>query len=177
MSNQDWDIKPLGSKCEKCSADFADQQPYVSKLSFGDGGYGRADFCVECWTKRDGGGDGPVSVWRGIFRAPAPPAPEPLRKETAESLLRRLLEAGDESNANVMFILAVMLERRRLLVERDVKIQADGSRLRAYEHRVSGDTFVIRDPMLRLDQLAQVQQEVMAMLEGHDEQKPARDGQ
>ncbi len=165
MSSQDWDIKALGSKCEKCWTDFADQQPYVSKLSFGEGGYGRSDFCVACWAKREGGGDGPVSVWRGVFRAPEPPPPEPVRKETAEALLRHLIEDGDESKVNVMFILAVMLERRRVLVERDVKIQADGSRLRAYEHRASGDTFVIRDPMLRLDQLQAIQQEVMALLE------------
>ena len=163
MYNQDWEIKPRGMKCSKCDAAFEDGRPCVSELRFGDSGYSRADFCPGCWAGRSQDASA-VSVWKGLFKAPAPPPPEPLKRETAETLLRRLMESGDESGANVMFILAVMLERRRILVEREVKQRADGTRVRIYEHRPTGDSFVIKDPMLRLDQLQDVQKEVMAML-------------
>lgn len=105
-----------------------------------------------------------VSIWKGVFHPPPPPPEEPLKKETAESLLRSLIEKNDPANLNVIFILAVMLERRRLLVERDVQTRADGSIMRVYEHRHTGETLLIADPKLDLNQLTHVQEQVMAML-------------
>jgi hypothetical protein len=59
-----------------------------------------------------------------------------------------------------------MLERAKQLVERDTKPHESGGILRIYEHRKSGDSFVILDPRLRLDQLAPVQEQVIAILSG-----------
>lgn len=163
MINQEWDIKPRASMCGKCQAPFADHQEYMSRLIYGSAGYERLDCCVTCWSETDRVPQA-VSVWRGVFEMPPPAPPEALKKETAESLLRALIAKNDPANGNVMFILAVMLERRRMLVERDVNKQADGKLVRVYEHRKTGDTFIITDPQLRLDQIEHVQAEVMAML-------------
>jgi len=163
MINQDWDIKPRAAACGKCQTPFADLQEYVSRLTYGPEGYMRVDCCTSCWNEAESTPQ-VVSVWRGVFEMPPPPAPEPLKKETAESLLRALIEKNDPANSNVMFVLAVMLERRRMLVERDVRKQDDGKLVRVYEHRKTGDTFIITDPQLRLDQIEHVQTEVMAML-------------
>lgn len=163
MINQDWDIKPRAAACGKCQSPFADRQEYVSRLTFGADGYARLDCCAACWGAVEHAPQ-TVSVWRGVFEMP-PPAPlEALKKETAESLLRSLVTKNDPANGNVMFILAVMLERRRMLVERDVRKQDDGKLVRVYEQRKTGDTFIIVDPQLRLDQIEHVQTEVMAML-------------
>ncbi len=59
-----------------------------------------------------------------------------------------------------------MLERSKILVERDQKMLDDGSIRRVYEDRKQGDTFVILDPRLRLENLAEVQQQVVALLSG-----------
>lgn len=164
MLNQDWDIKPRGLTCGQCQTPFADQQAYMSRLVYGTEGYARLDFCLACWTSQPAAAEA-VSVWKGTFQLP-PPAPpkEPIQKETAENLLRRLMETNDLNRKNVVFILAVMLERRRLLVERDVQQRADGATVRVYEHRQTGETFLIPDPLLNLDQIEQVQEEVVAML-------------
>ena len=42
----------------------------------------------------------------------------------------------------------------------------DGTIRRVYEDRKQGDTFVILDPRLRLENLAEVQQQVVALLSG-----------
>jgi hypothetical protein len=110
-----------------------------------------------------------VSVWKAVFHPPPPPPEAPLKKETAESLLRSLIEKNEPARKNVIFILAVMLERQRLLVERDVKTIEDGSTVRVYEHRKTGDTFLVTDPHLDLNQLEHVQEEVIAMLGGEPE--------
>jgi hypothetical protein len=67
---------------------------------------------------------------------------------------------------NVIYVLAVMLERGKQLVERDAKLQADSTILRVYEHRASGDSFVVLDPRLRLDQIGDVQRQVVELLGG-----------
>ena len=63
-----------------------------------------------------------------------------------------------------MYVLAVMLERSRQLVERDAKPAANGGTIRVYEHRRSGDIFTVLDPHLRLDAIADVQRQVIELL-------------
>ncbi len=162
---QDWDIKPRSEACSTCKTAFVDRAPYFSCLVFGAEGYARQDYCEPCWAKHSQGEGARYSVWQGIFRSPPPPAEEALKKETAESLLRKLIEEQDPARQEVIFILAVMLERKKILVERDVQVQ-DGVTTRVYEHKQSGETFVIRDPRLDLGALGAVQAQVVALLGG-----------
>jgi hypothetical protein len=163
--NQDWSIKPRGTQCGTCAAPFADRQPYHTRLSHDAQGYNRADYCEPCW-KVEADRQPRYSAWKGIFRVPPPEPERKVRKETAESLLRDLIGRNDLTRKSTVYILAVMLERQRVFVERDVQTHADGSRTIVYEHRKTGETFVIPDPQLRLTELAPVQQEVTALLAG-----------
>jgi hypothetical protein len=160
---QEWDIKPRGDACHACETPFQDRQTYFATLVFGEEGYERADYCEGCWESR-GREDTPYSTWQGTFILPPPEPEEALKKETAESCLRRLMEDEDDKNRNVIYILAVMLERKRILAEKDVRKRDDGVLIRVYEHRKTGETFLVPDPQLRLDQLEHVQQEVVTML-------------
>ena len=167
----EWNIAPRGRVCSACEQPFDDRQACRSLLAYDSEGYTRSDYCVPCWESEDRT-SGSFSMWEGVFDAPPPRAEEPLKKETAESLLRRLLEDNDdESHTNVIYILGVMLERKRTLVERDVRTRRDGSLLRVYEHRRSGEVFLVPDPELRLDELEETQQQVVAILGG--ERRPA----
>lgn len=171
---QDWDIKSRGSACGGCARAFEDRETYYSALTFGEQGYVRTDYCEPCWQKQAAPSDGLYSIWQGVFRAPPPKPEEPLKKETAETLLRRLMEAPDPSQINVVFILAVMLERKKILDEKDVQLR-DGETIRVYEHRKSGEVFVVQDPLLRLDQIQMVQEQVIQMLEGGSKSTAAGD--
>ncbi len=161
---QDWDIKPRDSACHQCQTPFEDGQICHSRLVFGTEGYRRTDLCETCQASRPEADA--WSAWQGVYRAPPPPEEEALKKETAESMLRRLMEDPEESRLNVVFILAVMLERKRILVEKDVREREDGTLVRLYEHRATGETFLVRDPQLKLSELDSVQTEVIAMLGG-----------
>jgi hypothetical protein len=163
-TNQDWNIKARGETCGACGRGFADRESFFSKLTFGKDGYARHDYCAACWQEPVR--QGALSVWKSMFKVPPPPAPEPLKKETAESLLRQLMQTDDLSKRNAIYILAVMLERRRVFVERDVQVREDGVKVRVYEHRRTGETFLVPDPELRLAELTHVQQEVLALLGG-----------
>jgi hypothetical protein len=164
MSIQEWQIKPPGSACGACGRAFEDGESFVSRLFVEGEAYRREDCCETCGG--NGMSDGALSAWRTVFRLPPPKAPEPVRRETAEALLRRSMEGRDPESRDAVFVLAVMLERRRVLIERDVQVQPDGHRLRVYEHRGTGETFLVVDPGLRLDDLERVQTRVMALLGG-----------
>lgn len=168
---QDWDVRARGEACVRCEKPFADQEEFFSRLIFGDEGYQRADYCKACWEQVSG--EPSLSMWQSVFRLPPPPPPEALKKETAESLLRKLMEEDDPAHANTIYILAVMLERRRLLVERDVQVREDGVKVRVYEHRKTNETFVIPDPELKLAELQHVQEEVVAKLGGNEGKRQA----
>lgn len=161
--NLEWDVKAPMAQCTACERPFEDKEACYSLLRrTEEEGYVRADYCLPCWEAQPP--SGLFSAWKTVYRKPAPPPEDPLKKETAESLLRNLMETDDLEKRPVIFVLAVMLERRRLLVERNAQRQEDGSVTRYYEHKVTGETFVISDPQLRLDDLTQVQQDVMALL-------------
>ncbi len=165
---QDWDIKSRSTDCTVCSTGFEDGQAYFSALFIGDTGYERGDFCDDCWGVHEKNLT-PYSSWQGHYRKPPEGPGEPLRKETAESLLRKLMEAEDPQHEGVIYILAVMLERKKTLVEKDVTVDDNGTVHRVYEHRQTGETFLILDPQLKLDALEQVQTQVVELLGGPSE--------
>ena len=161
--SQDWNIRTRSGSCAATERPFEDGAPVYSRLVPGPDGYVREDYSREAWSEALR--EGAISVWKSTFHAPAPvPEDRAVRKETAESLLRQLIEVDDEAHRNVIFILAVMLERQRIFVEREVQQDDDAVRVRVYEHRKTGESFLIPDPELKLAELEDVQAEVMHRL-------------
>src|SRR5260370_1996440 len=119
------------------------------------------------WEKKFGVGrwepNAFFSYWQGGFEAP-PAQPDPIQRETAETLLRKLIELNDPRHIPAGYILAVMLERKRLLKVKE-QFMRDGRRVFIYEQPRTGDIFTIIDPALQLNQLEQVQRDVAALLE------------
>ena len=164
--SQEWTIRSRGHFCSICQKPLVDKTPVVSALKEVGDGYERFDCHPECW-KTDTRDWQPFSLWDSVYLAPVKEEKEePLKKEDAGELLRQLVTLDDPAMKNVVYVLAVMLERAKILVERDQKLQDDGTIRRVYEDRKQGDTFVILDPRLRLENLAEVQQQVVALLSG-----------
>ena len=129
-------------------------------------GYERFDCHPECWKASERDWE-PFSQWDGVYFAPVKEEKkEALKKEDAGEILRQLVTLDDPAMKNVIYVLAVMLERSKILVERDAKELEDGTIRRVYEDRKQGDTFVILDPRIRLENLAEVQGQVVALLSG-----------
>jgi hypothetical protein len=84
-------------------------------------------------------------------------------KQSAEELLKKLVEDDLEHTENTRYILAVMLERQKLLRETDTQPTSNGI-LRIYEHRKTGEVFIVKDPNIPLDEVEKIQLEVMELL-------------
>ena len=164
--SQEWNIRSRGHVCTICQKPLVDKTPVVSALKETADGYERFDCHPECWKAQERDWE-PFSQWDGVYFAPVKEEKkEPLKKEDAGELLRQLVTMDDPAMKNVVYVLAVMLERSKILVERDSKELEDGTIRRVYEDRKQGDTFVILDPRLRLENLSEVQQQVVALLSG-----------
>src|ERR1700678_875710 len=112
MANE-WDIKGRAEKCEATGRLFQDGEYFYTLLFHEREGFRRTDLSEEAWRQRHDNIP-PFSFWRSKFEPPPPPPPEPLAKETAEDLLRHYMAETDARHANARYILALMLERKRL---------------------------------------------------------------
>jgi hypothetical protein len=150
----EWNIQGRAHACQTCGNAFADRQPYHTLLFDDRSDYRRLDVCPGCWEARHRDNDvvakGFISHWQGVYEA--------------ESLLRKLIERNDPRYAPAGFILAVMLERKRVLKVKE-QLQREGQRVFVYEQPKTGDVFTIADPNLHLDQLDTVQHDVAMLLE------------
>ncbi len=164
----EWNIQSRAHACQACHRHFADKESFHTLLYEQKHSYERLDVCEACWKGQfsEGGTDrkGFISHWVSSYAVPPAASPEPIERETAESLLRKLVEQNPPAHAGARFILAVMLERKRLLKVK-AQINEDGRRIFIYEHGKSGDLFHIADPNLQLDQLEEVQRDVACLLE------------
>jgi hypothetical protein len=164
----EWNIQSRGHVCQACHRHFADGEPFHTLLFDQKQCYQRLDVCEACWTAQYSQGatdrKGFVSYWQGVYELPKPAPADPIQKESAETLLRKLIELKDPSHAGALFILAVMLERKRLFKVK-AQLNENGQRAFVYEHAKSGDLFTIPDPNLQLDQLEEVQRDVAHLLE------------
>lgn len=160
--NQEWTIQHRAERCAVSGEPFKDGDYFYTLLYDERGEFRREDLSEAAFKARNENIQ-PYSFWRSKFERPAA-APETLGRQTAEDLLRRYMAESSPELSNARYILAVMLERKKLLREMEVKRGGDGSLTRIYEHAKTGEVFIVPDPQLRMDQIADVQAQVAGLL-------------
>lgn len=162
MTTQEWNIKTRSGVCAVTSRAFVEGELVHSMLLLGGEGYERRDFSEEGWAQKPAEWI-PLSSWKSFFK-PIPPQPTgPLKQSDAQGLLRLLIQENEPHTLNARSVLALMLERKKQLRVVD-RQENEGERVVIYEHLESGETWIIQDPQLRLDQLEPVQAEVAQLL-------------
>jgi len=158
----DWPIKHRADVCARTQRPFAAGEQFYTLLFREGEGFRREDLSEEAWSQRNEN-IRPFSFWKMRYEPPPAAPAETLAKENAEDILRRLLAENDPAHANACYVLAVMLERKRVLKQ----IKADQTEDRPvliYEHAKTGDVFIVPDVQLKLDEIEHVQQEVSQLL-------------
>jgi len=161
--NQDWSIQHRADRCAASGEPFRDGDAFYTLLYHEKGAFRREDLSEAAFKARNENIQ-PYSFWRSKFETPPPPTPEALGKQTAEDLLRRYMAEQSPEHSNARYILAIMLERKKLLKEVEARRGEDDSLTRIYEHAKTGEVFVIPDPQLRLEQIAEMQAQVAGLL-------------
>lgn len=163
-----WSIKARAHQCALTEIKFEDQQEFYTAI-FPDpesSGYLRMDFSLDAWKDRPEELRNPFSFWKNTYEVSLiDQKVDIVTKESAEELLSRLIEEDQEHTENARYILAIMLERKKLLKETDKQPTPNGT-LRIYEHRKSGEIYIVLDPNIPLDQVEQVQKQISELLDG-----------
>jgi hypothetical protein len=158
----EWEIKARSRHCARTQEAFEDGATIYTLLFRERAGFRREDVSETAWQQIKES-VAPFSFWKSKFQASPPPPPEAMPKESVEELLRRLVSEDLPEHLNVRYVLAILLERKRILKQVDMRESAEEKFL-IYEHVKTGEAFIIPDPRLRLDQLDSVQQEIYSLL-------------
>ncbi len=162
---QNWSIRSRAHTCAVTGRSFEDGESFHTTIFFDpeENGYVRRDICAEAWAQEVEQRK-PVAAWKTIYsRVLAEAKPEITPKESAQALLQRFIEDGDPNTENARYILALMLERKRQLHQTAEK-EIDGAKMLFYENRKTGEIFIVRDPELKLSEIADMQDEVATLL-------------
>jgi len=160
----EWAIKHRADVCAATQRPFVAGEYFYTLLYHSADGYRREDLSEEAWQNRNEN-IRPFSFWKSRYEPLPPKAAEALPKENAEQLFRRLMASGSPP-ANACYVLAAMLERKRILKQTKIESSTHGTRVLIYEQGSTGDVFIVPDPQLRLDELETVQNEVADLLRG-----------
>ena len=162
---QQWNIRSRAHQCAVTDRPIVEGEKHYTAIYVDPetGGYSRRDVGFDAWAQELAERQ-PFSFWKSVYTKNAPEErPELATKESGMSLLQHMIEENEPYTENARYILALMLERKRILTPTAVK-ETEQGRMLFYENRKTGDAFVIRDPQLRLDEVAGVQEEVATLL-------------
>lgn len=148
----DWNIKPRSETCQATGKHFQDGEVFYTALIQGPEELERMDFSVEAWERREAE-PVPLSSWHSVFKATAPENEQTVDPGDAEAVLRHLLARQDPAQARTCLLLALLLERKRILKLRE-RIQTDSGRTLVYEHVESQETVLVPDMDFQLSELA-----------------------
>lgn len=161
-----WNIKSRAHECSRTNRPFEEGERFYTAIYFdtGSGEFQRRDVAESVWAEELAERK-PFSYWKAEYVKPESMKPkvEITGRESAEDLLRRFIEEDEEHTEHARYILALMMERKKQLVPKETKETEHGKTI-IYEHRKSGEVYIIKDPELRLDELAMVQDEVAMLL-------------
>ncbi len=163
--NEHWNIKGRSHECSHTGKKFSEgdyfytalfEDPVTSELS-------RRDFSLAAWQEL-ASSVVPFSFWRSKYESPHSEAkPEVVEKQSAEGLLRKLIEEDNPLTENARYVLAAMLERKKTLKQTATRETEEATFL-IYENTKTGEVLIIRDPELKLWELEPVQRDVANLL-------------
>jgi hypothetical protein len=162
---QNWQIRSRSHTCALSGRAFEEGESFYTAIYFDPetNGYQRRDVATDAWQQEISERK-PIAYWKTVYTPQVvEEKPEVATKENAMSLLQRFMEEDDPRTENARYILALMLERKRILTPTAAK-ETENGRMLFYENKKTGEVFFVRDPELHLDELAQVQDEVAMLL-------------
>jgi hypothetical protein len=114
---QNWSIRSRATHCALSGRAFEEGEVFHTAIYFDSeaNGYVRRDVAIDVW-KQEIAERKPIAYWRTTYSPTIVEAkPEVTSKESAMALLQRFIEEDDPMTENARYILALMLERKRIL--------------------------------------------------------------
>src|SRR5205807_9816893 len=123
----EWAIRHRADFCAVTHRPFTPGEYFYTLLYHDADGYRREDLSEEAWQSRNEN-IRPFSFWKSRYEPLPPKLAEPLPKEDAEQLFRRLITL-DSPTANTCYVLAAMLVRTHNHKHIKTESHTDGTRV------------------------------------------------
>lgn len=161
MANN-WDMPRRGETCTACGHAFEIGETFRAFLSESPTGYERQDFCTTCPPP---GMLGVLAAWTTRRPQPATKKAQPFDREAMYKFFQRLRDADEPEKLQFRFVLALLLWRKKVLkfVRSD---EAEEVETWEFAETRSGETFHVRRPPLREDQIEQLSEQLEQLLVG-----------
>ncbi len=160
-----WRLSVCSKHCYATNKAFEDNEPIVTALFLNpeSGSYSRRDWSESAWDSLNKEELNHFSFWHSTYQRKAKGALLQEVENSIEAEFRRSLAEVDSSEESIIacYLLALLLERRKGLVEKDVKAmtRADGSPywVRVYEFKSSNEVCFVEDPDIDLNSIDETQ--------------------
>lgn len=174
----DWKIKSRSGVCSHTERAFEDEEPFYTCI-FDDpesDGFIRRDFSVDSWNELSESLEPrPFSFWKSVYKDKKEvKKEESMKQNSVEAMLHRMIEEDEPATENARYILALMLERKKILIPTEVN-RTETRTLLFYEHRDTGSVYIVTDPELKLDEIGQIQEEVSELLAAEEAKAAGED--
>ncbi|MFT4639562.1 MAG: hypothetical protein ACI8T1_002887 [Verrucomicrobiales bacterium] len=161
-----WKLASRKHACSHTEEPFQEGQPFYTAIFLDEenGEFRREDYSEPAWDELHEDFQ-PFSFWRSLYEPPSADLKkkDAVDKEDAEEALKRMISENDPATEKTRYLLALMLERKKILQQIDSQ-EKDGVRLIIYKRRKTEEIFIVPDPGLELDEVPRIQAEVLAMM-------------
>ncbi|HYF47816.1 MAG TPA: hypothetical protein VEJ63_00305 [Planctomycetota bacterium] len=172
MSEHEWKIAKSGQQCSACSAALnVVGKTYFSALFNTPEGLNRRDFCEECFQKNRP--DGVYYFWKTLHRDEEEKNKRRQPVVDVDFVLdffKRLEGEPGEGQPQIpqrlpfRYILALMLTRKKVLVQDERRKNAAGQDVQVFKERRGGTAHEVVEPNLSADEISAVSAELGALL-------------
>ena len=161
-----WKLSTRRKVCAHTQEAFEEGQPFHTAIFWNDeaGEFQREDYSEFAWDLIQDDIK-PFSFWRSLYEPPGADNKkvDVVNKDDAESILRHMIEENDPETEKTRYLLALMLERKKILVPIDSQ-QKDDKHYVIYKRRKTEEIFIVVDPNLEIQEIPMIQEEVFSML-------------
>ncbi len=162
---KDWDsVVKRNGQCSKCEKSFEEHQEYYACLKETQEGFERYEYCPDCWD--DKFREESFSFWKA--RVPGREEKKKLLvdNEILIEFFKRLTESDDESKQGFIFVLALILMRKRILKYLNTKTTDDGKEIWIMKLSKEDKEYHIVNPHLDDQQIEQIREGLGNILAG-----------
>jgi hypothetical protein len=163
---KDWRITKGADTCHACGRRFAPEEDFYSVLHLEGEEPSRRDVCAACWQGRPGDA---LCVWQAKRPPAAPPAPR-THVPALLDLFLELHEAARPENAAFLYVVALLLVRRRKL-----KVEGETDATLVLRRPATGARYRVVVPPMTEEAIRETQERLMALLDGVQSVVPAEE--
>ncbi|MHC4660416.1 MAG: hypothetical protein ACYS8W_01885 [Planctomycetota bacterium] len=152
--------------CAGCNKGFEEKKVFFSVVLDTDSGLQRADYCGDCWDSvSEEEKSGFFSFWKTSIRPKEKRGRRPLDLETARDFFIRLHGAADPQKQNFLYLLTLLILRKRGLVHKKTIRENGGEIFLLHFPREEDTLYHVRVPLLDEDSLESIRTDFSDLLD------------